>query len=164
MKNLFYFVIPAVVLTSCGSEENKKEEGTKDSTVVVEAYKAGAEISEEGALDKTGFLAAMSGKDSLETKVTGKINSVCQVKGCWMMMDLGEGNEMRVKFLDYAFFVPKDASGKNATIEGWAKVDTISVAELQHLAEDAGQSKEEIEAIKEPKAELTFMAKGIIIK
>jgi hypothetical protein len=41
---------------------------------------------------------------------------------------------------------------------------TTSVAELQHYAEDAGKSKEEIAKITEPKLELTFVADGVIVK
>jgi hypothetical protein len=37
------------------------------------------------------------------------------------------------------------------------------VEELKHLAEDAGKSKEEIEAITEPKEELKFLATGVLL-
>jgi hypothetical protein len=40
---------------------------------------------------------------------------------------------------------------------------TTSVAELKHYAEDAKKSKEEIDAIKEPKKEIRVMAKGIVV-
>jgi hypothetical protein len=33
----------------------------------------------------------------------------------------------------------------------------------KHYAEDAGKSKEEIEAIKEPKKEIVLQAKGILV-
>jgi hypothetical protein len=34
---------------------------------------------------------------------------------------------------------------------------------LKHFAEDQGKSKEEVEAIKAPKKEITFEATGVII-
>jgi hypothetical protein len=37
------------------------------------------------------------------------------------------------------------------------------VAELQHYAEDAGKSKEEIAKINSPKTELTFVADGVLV-
>jgi len=165
MKKYLYLLFAGITLTSCGSSEEKKEntESPADSTAT-EAYKAGDEISEDGAMLGPDFLKAMEGKDSMEVKLTAKINSVCTVKGCWMRLDMGNDQEVFVKFKDYKFFVPKDANGKTATIQGWAKVDTVSVADLRHYAEDEGKSKEEIEAITEPKAELSFMANGVLIK
>jgi recombinational DNA repair ATPase RecF len=81
-----------------------------------------------------------------------------------MQLDLGNGQKMRVKFKDYAFFVPKNAAGKTAIIEGVAFKETIDVATLRHYAEDAGKSKEEIAKITQPREEINFEAKGVIIK
>jgi hypothetical protein len=60
--------------------------------------------------------------------------------------------------------MPKDASGRTAIVDGIAKVEETSVADLQEYAKDDGKSKEEIAAITEPKRELVFEAKGVIIK
>ncbi len=81
-----------------------------------------------------------------------------------MTIDMGEGKSMRVTFKDYGFFVPLNADGHVATLKGAASVDTVDVETLRHFAEDAGKSKEEIEAITEPEYELTFEATGVLIK
>ena len=60
--------------------------------------------------------------------------------------------------------VPKDAGGKKAVFEGEAKMETVVVATLKYYAEDAGKSKEEIEAITEPETKLTFVASGVEIE
>ncbi len=165
MNKLFYLLIPAALLASCGSSQEKKEEGTAtDSTATSGLYKAGDEITEDGAMTNQELLEAINGKDSLEVKLTAKVNSVCQAKGCWMRLDMGENKELMVKFKDYEFFVPKDATGKTATVQGWVTIDTVSVDDQRHYAEDDGKSKEEIEKITEPKAELTFVASGVLIK
>ena len=101
--------------------------------------------------------------DTLQLTVTGTINSVCQKKGCWMKMDMGNDKTMMVHFKDYAFFVPKDCSGKRLVMEGIAFMDVTPVAQLRHYAEDAGKSKEEIEKITEDEKELTFEASGVIL-
>lgn len=150
MKKFLITLCAAVTLVSCSSEP--------------EGFKAGDEISEENAMTAADMKAAMKGKDSMEVKLTAKVNAVCQVKGCWMRLDMENGEEMMVKFKDYAFFVPKDATGKTATVEGWAKIHTTSVAELKHYAEDDGKSQEEIDAITEPKTEMVFEAKGVVLK
>ena len=53
--------------------------------------------------------------------------------------------------------------GKGVIIEGVAYHDTTTVADLQHYAEDAGKSKEEIAAITKPEKEVRVTAKGIVI-
>ena len=70
---------------------------------------------------------------------------------------------MRVTFKDYAFFMPKDLSGKHVVIDGFAFVEVTSVDDLRHYAEDGGKSKEEIAAITEPKREVAFEAAGVVI-
>lgn len=103
--------------------------------------------------------------DSMEVSFTTKVNEVCQMKGCWMKLDLGDNKtESFVKFKDYDFFVPMDASQANAIVKGIAYKAETSVAELRHYAEDAGRSEEEIAAITEPKVEYSFLAEGVFLK
>ena len=47
---------------------------------------------------------------------------------------------------------------------GFASVDVTSIEDLKEFAKDNGDSKEAIDAIKEPKKELVFEAKGVILK
>jgi hypothetical protein len=54
-------------------------------------------------------------------------------------------------------------NGKEVVIDGIAEEKQTSVAQLKHYAEDAGKSKEEIDAIKEPKTEITITAKGVLV-
>jgi hypothetical protein len=161
-KILFLTVISAALLTACGDhkEEVKTETATADTTLQY----FGDSITQEGAIVSTDLATQMQGKDSLKVKLTGTINEVCQKKGCWMTMNIGNDKTMQVKFKDYAFFVPKDASGKTVFLEGVAFTDTTSVAELQHYAEDGGKSKEEITKITEPEITISFEANGVIIK
>jgi hypothetical protein len=100
----------------------------------------------------------------MTTKVTAKIEDVCQKKGCWMNLVDNKGNKVRVTFKDYAFFMPKDAAGKTAIVEGVAMIDETSIADLKEYAKDAGKTKEDIDKIKEPKRELVFEASGVILK
>ena len=105
-------------------------------------------------------------QDSVSAKVNGMVNEVCQAKGCWMTISEkdGEAEPLFVKFKDYGFFVPKDISGQEVIMEGMAFREITSVDELRHYAEDAGKTKEEIEAITEPKEELRFLARGVLVK
>ena len=93
--------------------------------------------------------------------IVGEVKSVCSVKGCWMKLDAGNGQEVMVKFKDYAFFMPKDCAGKTVTCTGKAYKQIVSIEEQKHLAEDAGKSKKEIRKIKTPKEEYRFEASGV---
>ena len=78
-------------------------------------------------------------------------------------IERANGEKIMVKFKDYGFFMPKNIVGKEVVLDGEATVKEVSVKQQKHYAEDAGKSKEEIEKIKEPKKELQFMAKGVLV-
>ena len=126
--------------------------------------KFGAKISEKGAISATELIQKMDKKEEVKAKVSGVVESVCKVKGCWMKVKLDDGQTMHVTFKDYGFFVPKDIAGKTVVFEGIAKVKTTPVDELKHYAEDAGKSKDEIAQITEPEKAVSFVANGVIIK
>jgi hypothetical protein len=133
-------------------------------TANISAQNFGEKITEKGAIASTKLVKEMKGKESLNVKLSGKIEQVCKKKGCWMTMDMGNNQKVMIKFKDYGFFVPLDCNGKTAVIEGVAKKEVIDVAALRHYAEDAGKSKEEIAKITEPEEKYTFEAVGVIIK
>lgn len=124
----------------------------------------GKTIEEKGAIEAPRLSDMLEENDSLQLKVEGIISEVCSKKGCWMNMELGNGEMMKVTFKDYGFFVPKDASGQTAVIEGVAKWETTSIETLRHYAEDAGKSQEEISAIVRPLKNIVFEAEGVILK
>jgi hypothetical protein len=101
--------------------------------------------------------------NKFEGKVTGKVVEVCQEKGCWMKIERSKGEKLMVKFKDYGFFMPKNIVGKEVVLDGEATMKEVSVKQQRHYAADAGKSKEEIEKIKEPKRELQFVAKGVLV-
>lgn len=95
-------------------------------------------------------------------KVEGEITDVCQAKGCWLVVTDGE-RAMRVKFKDYGFFVPKDASGKKVTLEGVVENKTISEMHAQHLAQES-KGKVDPSTIKGPQQVIMMTANGVEIK
>lgn len=122
----------------------------------------GAGTTAEGAIP-VDELAKKMEQDKYKGKVTGKVVEVCQEKGCWMKVEQSNGEKLMVKFKDYGFFMPKDIVGKEIVLDGEASVKEVSVKQLQHYAKDAGKSEEEIKKIKEPKKEVQFVAKGVLV-
>lgn len=162
MKNLFFALMMIFVLAACGGETKTNQETTATEKAVSNQF-FGEKISKDDALTFEALLAEMDNLDSMQTKVTGKVESVCKKKGCWVNLVSDDGREMFVKFKDYGFFLPKDCEGREVVMEGEAFREVTPVDELRHMAEDGGASKEEIEKITEPKEELKFMASGVIL-
>ena len=96
-------------------------------------------------------------------EVEGEVNAVCQAAGCWMTINLNNGETMRVTFKDYGFFVPKNLAGTSVVFKGKPEVTKTSIAYLRHFAADAGKTKAEIMAITEPEIALTFVAEGVLV-
>lgn len=124
----------------------------------------GDTITPDGAISTADFMQAMSKTDSIATKLECEIITSCTKKGCWMDVQLPDGDVMKVRFRDYGFFVPtKGLEGKHAVLQGYATKETTDVPTLRHYAEDAGKSKEEIAKITEPETSLMFLADGVLI-
>jgi len=126
----------------------------------------GAKVSLEKVLSVDELYSAMGdkkeGNKKMEVTFKGIVTDVCQMEGCWIKVKSSDG-KMMVRMKDHAFKVPLVLNGKTVIIGGIAEEKIISVEQLRHYAEDAGKSKEEIEAIKESKKEIVVQAKGILV-
>lgn len=162
MKKLVLIAVISVALISC----NKKAEVAVKSESKINFASFGDKITQENPITKDEMLTkykSLKAGDTLDIKLATKINEICQNKGCWMTLDLGNDENAFVKFKDYGFFVPMNAQKREAIVEGKAFVEETSVAELKHYAEDEGKSANEIAKITEPKTEYKFLAHGVLI-
>jgi len=161
-------IIGLLILMSCAEQNTKQEVINADdsgSVEVAEDMYFGDKIDEEGAIDVKALYAQLETVDSIEVKLATTIIETCTKKGCWMTVNLEDGKDMMVRFKDYGFFVPLEGmQGKSTIFEGYAYTETVSVEDLQHYAEDAGEDEKAIAAIKQPEVALTFLASGVIIK
>jgi hypothetical protein len=161
----FAMIAAVLYLAACGNTNNNIQTSTatdSSATNGTEAY-FGAKITADSAMPIAELTTAMGEQTSLNVKLEAPVEAVCQKKGCWMDLKTADGS-MRVTFKDYGFFVPKDATGKTAIVEGVAKVEETSIADLKEYAKDAGKTQAEIDAIDAPKKELVFEASGVILK
>ncbi|WP_082115789.1 DUF4920 domain-containing protein [Hymenobacter terrenus] len=157
--------VPPGPSTEGNVEEEEGEEGPSASVrPATPGQTYGAAISPEGALPMTALPVALGSRDSAQVKLVGKASAVCQARGCWMTLPTADGKQMRVRFKDYAFFVPKDLSGHNVVVSGWAHRSTVPKADLQHYAKDAGKSDQEVAAITQDEQQLTFLADGVLVQ
>lgn len=153
MKNILFSWICVFLFFSCKEKVSYESFGKEITAINANNVKSMAKAYNDMHLG-----------DSTNYKLIAEVKDVCKAKGCWMTLNLEDGKEVMVKFKDYAFFVPKDIEGKEVIIEGKAFVNEVPVDELQHYAQDAGKSEEEIAAITQPKRTLSFEAEGVLIK
>ena len=160
MKKTLFTLTIGLFLVACG------DIGTPTSQVAgATASHYGEMINSDGAISTADLTSKMESQTSMNVKFEGDIIQTCRKKGCWMSIDLGDQDDMTVTFKDYAFFVPVEGvDGKTMIAEGVCSWDTLDLDWLQHLAEDAGKSQEEIDKITEPELAMAFEATGVIIK
>lgn len=159
---ILVLIILAAVTISCNSGNEKSGSIAPPHPEMEGVY--GAKISGENPVTGEELIQMMNNSDSVYVTFNSKILGACQVSGCWMDLDLGNNQQIKVTFKDYDFFIPMDSNGKTATIEGIAKKEIIPVDMLKHYAEDEGKSQEEIDAITEPEMSYIFEAVGVFIE
>jgi len=145
--SLLIIVVTLFVLAGCQNTNNQKNNKTSKPA-----------ITQIISIQAEELPMAMDSVDELQVKLTGTIVEVCQSSGCWMDIDMGDGKRVLATFSPDVFVAPKDAAGKQATVEGTATKVIIPVKRLQLQAADEGASEEEINAITEPVAEYSIEA------
>lgn len=164
MKNFIKLVLLTfLAFTACKTE--KKPQEIKKEKITYASF--GDEISVADAIsvkEMNAKFANLKAGDTLQVKFKSTVNEVCQKKGCWMKVDLGNQQQTMVRFKDYGFFMPFDSEGSEVILNGKAYVTTISVLELQHFAKDAGKTPAEIAEITTPKVTLAFEADGVLMQ
>ena len=78
-----------------------------NSSVSKDKINFGENIDEQGAISYSEFITKISHADSLQTKLVGTVESVCQAKGCWMNVRSDSDTTLQpvfVEFQDYSFF------------------------------------------------------------
>ncbi len=174
MLNIKYFkmkkistllTIALIIMYSC-KNESKGTISEKVEKQTINYVSFGTKISSDNAISKEEMAEIYSNLkegDTIQVKFASKINEVCTKKGCWMNLDLNNTKEAFVKFKDYDFFVPLNASGREVIVRGKAFLKVSTVTELRHYAKDAGKTEEEIAEIVNDKHTLAFEADGVLM-
>ncbi|MBQ0786883.1 MAG: DUF4920 domain-containing protein [Oceanihabitans sp.] len=165
MKKYILIAMLLTVFVAC-KNDTKKENTTIEETKEVAYTSFGEEIIADDAIAAASMAEhykTMKVGDSINSKMIATVADVCQSKGCWMKLDLENGEQVMVKFKDYGFFMPKNIAGQEVIINGKAYVNEVPVEELRHYAEDAGKSAEEIAQITASKKTYSFEADGVLL-
>lgn len=131
----------------------------------VAAGEFGQTVPDGLALTPAQLVAGAESYAGRTVVVEGTVREVCQMAGCWMSFADDQGRTVRIEVPrdetgSYLFTFPKDASGQTVRVQGTLAVETESVDDQRHYAEDGGASADEIAAITEPKQTLVLTAIG----
>lgn len=105
----------------------------------------------------------MTTTDTLKLQFKTTVKEVCKVKGCWMIVDLTNGEQVMVRFKDYGFFMPSDIPKKEVILNGLAFVEMMNISDQKHYATDGGKSATAIAQITSPKRTYSFEASGVLV-
>lgn len=159
---LISLIMVLAFLSSCQQTQQKVR--TAGKPVQQSTGNFGKEVPPGKAIAAADLISVFTASDTVETIISGHITASCKHTGCWMDLDMGNGETVHVTFLDESFTIPLDAAGKNAVAEGMAIRELIPVETLQNYAREEGKSKEEVDAITEPVYAYEFIAKGVLIE
>ena len=150
------------VITCFGQQKDRAKSSVQGTSVTL----YGDEFVANNVMDKEEVwqnYSTMAVSDTLNVQFKTEVREVCKVKGCWMLVELPEGEQAMVRFKDYGFFMPIDILDKKVVLNGLAYVEEMSVDAQRHYAKDAGKSTEEINQITTPKRTFSFEATGVLV-
>jgi hypothetical protein len=156
MKALLLFVAAALTVACTYAQQSTIKPAAPGVTY-------GKAITKDKAITLAGLGKELSKDTVYNGKITGEVTEVCKKKGCFMKLKQANGEDIMVRFTDYAFFMPQNLVGKKVVVEGKAKVSETTVERLRHYAADAGKSQKEIAKINKPKKDISIMADGVLV-
>lgn len=125
----------------------------------------GAKLSDLTALTVSDASTKAAEIDGKLVKITGKVESVCQPMGCWLVLEGDQGEKVRITSKNHDVFVPKSAAGSVATVEGEFKVKVLPKETAQHYEDEralkAGETKK---TFTEDSKELSVSVVGLELK
>jgi len=158
----FTLLFILIIAVSCNNPQQSSTQNAEKPAA--SAGNFGTKVNHEEAVAADQIPGLFASGDTVAAKVFGHISASCKHSGCWMDLDLGNGNTLHVTFKDESFTIPLDAAGKNAIAEGIAVRELIPVEQMKNYAREDGKSEEEIAAITEPVYAYEFIANGVLIE
>lgn len=140
----------AIAFTGCGSTKYGKELTLREATPIA------------------AIIANPATYDGKRVVVEGTITEVCEMMGCWIMIQGGNEKEaVRFKVEDGVIEFPTSVKGKTARAEGIVSVKEMSVddqiTEAQHHADEAG-TKFDPSTITGPKTRVQLNGEGAVVR
>jgi len=162
MKYLSFFLI--ILIASACSHTPHPAVHTDAAGEISSTGNFGTKFATTDAIPVSEVADVFTVSDTAGVTISGKIATSCKHSGCWMNLDMGNGETIHVTFRDESFTIPLDAAGKNVVARGMAIREMIPVETLQNYAREEGKSEAEVAAITVPVYAYEFIASGVMIE
>jgi hypothetical protein len=109
----------SIAAFGCRSQELPVE-GTasaRASATASNSLKLGAPIRSTTVVPLTSIAKDTQKYAKTTVKTEGKVTAVCQAMGCWMEI-VDTNSEAHIRMSGHSFFIPKNAAGRRAFVEG----------------------------------------------
>lgn len=107
--------------------------------------KFGAAITETTSTALDALLREPAKYQAKTIRTEGVVSAVCKAMGCWM--EIAEpGGQAHIRMAGHSFFVPKDASGHRAIVQGTVLRPSNDECSEEAKAQTGAVAKIEIEA------------------
>jgi hypothetical protein len=179
MKRIAFYLIMLAVAAACNRSTGDAPKAgdtvtTPDKTstkvqLVPEDTLYGPAFEYDKRVDITELLKDESKLDTTKNYIVeATVTQVCQRRGCWFRVDDGKGGSVFVKLIGASeeedeLTIPMNGKGRRVIFYGMPAIEMVSVKAQKHFLEDAGASKADIDAVKEPKKELRFYATSVVV-
>lgn len=166
MKGFNIFVVMLLLFVHC-KPKTSQSNSQAESQDLSETTSFGIDFDTTDvylAAEMAHSFQELAENDTISTSFKGKVSSVCKTMGCWLKVDMGNDQEIMVKFKSEAFTVPSDIIGKEVLIHGLGFKETISVEDQKHYAKDAQVDNDSLQKIANPSISYSFLADGVKIQ
>jgi hypothetical protein len=160
----FSLILVLFAFVSCQQAQQPAGKTGENAAQLPSTGNFGKEVAVDKSYQATELAGLFSNTDKIECNLSGQITASCKHTGCWMDLDMGNGETVHVTFLDESFTIPLDAAGKKAIAQGTATRELIPVEKLKNYAREDGKSEAEIAAITKPQYAYEFVASGVLIE
>jgi len=126
--------------------------------------KRGAAIGSAKKVSLAKVLKNPSKYEGKTVRVEGVIVRSCKMEGCWAeLAPTADGQSVRVRMKDHAFFIPLQSAGASARAEGVFSVKNLTKAQVDHMIDEDGAKFDNRKA-DGTVSEISFEATGIELK
>lgn len=92
--------------------------------------------------------------------VEGKVEQVCQEKGCWIKIE-DQHISVRAIMKGHSFKVPQELKSKRVKMTGVMEQKELPVKVVRHYMKDEGRTAEEIKRVTAPQKVFQFVVDGV---
>jgi hypothetical protein len=144
-------------------EHGKTSEQAANVTVAPgEVVRRGEPLGDSPAVKFADVLKEPAKYEGKRLIVEGVVERVCQMQGCWMELAPEKGARgVRVAMKDHAFFVPFNAAGLRARVDGTLSVKTLSKEDADHYEKEGASLRRNPDGTAN---EISFVAAGVELR